>query len=107
MYGSNVGLVELLYKKTLDILKININDPFNVSKIEGEEFKDHPWVLIDNISTLNIFSEKRFILLNLMHVSITKNIENTILKAIELGSDNFILLIKGSNLKQSSFIKYF
>ena len=107
MYGSNVGLVELLYKKTLDILKININDPFNVSKIEGEEFKDHPWVLIDNISTLNMFSEKRFILLNLMYVSITKNMENTILKSVELENNNYILLIKGSNLKQSSFIKHF
>jgi len=46
-------------------------------------------------------------LLNLMHVSITKNIENTVLKAVEFESDNFILLIKGSNFKQSSFIKHF
>ena len=72
LYGNNVGLVELLYKKTLDVLKININDPFSVSKIDGEEFKDHPWVLLDNINTLSVFSEKRFILLDLMHISITK-----------------------------------
>ncbi len=107
LYGKNVGLVELLHKRTLDILKININDPFNVSKIDGENFKDNPWLLIDSISTLNIFSEKRFILLDLMHISITKNIENTILKAIEVESDNYLLLIKGNNLKQSTFLKHF
>ena len=106
LYGSNVGLVELLYKKTLDILKININDPFNVSKIEGEEFKDHPWVLLDNINTLSIFSEKRFILLDLMHISITKNIEDIILKAVEKESNNYLLLIKCGNLKQSTFLKH-
>ena len=106
LYGSNIGLVELLYKKTLDILKIDIYNPFNVSKIEGEEFKDRPWVLIDNISTLNVFSEKRFILLNLMHISITKDIEKIILRAIEVESDNYLLIIKCSNLKQSTLIKH-
>ena len=42
LYGNNLGLIELLYKEVLDILKININDPFSVSKIDGEEFKEIP-----------------------------------------------------------------
>ena len=69
------------------------------------EFKDNPWILLDNINTLSIFSEKRFILLDLMHISITKSIENIILKAIEKENNNYLLLIKGGNLKQSSFYK--
>ena len=107
LYGNNLGLVELLYKKTLDVLKININDPFNVSKIDGEQFKDCPWELLDNINTLSIFSEKKFILLDLMHISISKNIENIILKALEIESNNYLLLIKCGNLKQSTFTKHF
>ena len=106
LYGNNLGLVELLYKKTLDVLKININDPFSVSKIDGEQFKDRSWELLDSINTLSMFSEKRFILLDLMHIFITKSIENIILKALETEGNNYLLLIKCSNLKQTAFIKH-
>ena len=107
LYGNNLGLVELLYKKTLDVLKININDPFSVSKIDGEQFKDRSWELLDSINTLSMFSEKRFILLDLMHISITKSIENIILKALETEGNNYLLLIKCGNIKQSAFTKHF
>ena len=50
LYGSNIGLINLIYKKTLEILKIDINDPFNVSKINGDEFKEKPLILNDNIN---------------------------------------------------------
>ncbi len=106
LYGNNLGLIEILYKEVLDILKININDPFSVSKIDSEEFKDHPWVLLDNVSTLSMFSEKRYVLLDIMNISITKDIENIILKTIEKEDNNYLLLIKGGNLKQRTFIKY-
>ena len=68
LFGSNLGLVELLFKKTLEILKIDLNDPFSVSKIDGNEFKDNPSILFDNISTLSIFSDTRFIILDLMYM---------------------------------------
>ena len=83
LYGTNMGLVELLYKKALKILKVDINDPFSVSKLDGTEFKENPSILHDNICTLSIFSQKRFIMLDLTYISITKNIENVILEAIE------------------------
>ncbi len=107
LYGSNIGLVELIYKKTLEILKIDTHDPFTVSKIDGNEFKDNPLVLNDNINTLSALSDKRYILLDLVHISLTKNIENIILQAVKTESSNYLLLIKASNLKISSFIKYF
>lgn len=106
-YGNNAGLIELLHKKTLDVLKININDPFNVSQIDGENFKNDLSILSDNINTFSILSEKRYILLNLTHISITKNIEKFILEVVERKSNNYLLLIKCGNLKQSSFTKYF
>ena len=56
LYGTNIGLVDLIYKKTLQILEINTNDPFSVSKIDGDEFKDNPSSLNDNVNTLIVFS---------------------------------------------------
>ena len=63
-------------------------------------------MLLDNISTLSMFSEKRFILLDIMNISINKDIENIILKAVEKEDNNYLLLIKGSNIKQKTFIKH-
>ena len=107
LHGTNVGLISLIYQRTLEILKIDTNDPFSVSKIDGNEFKDNPYTLNENINTLSVFSEKRFILLDLMHISITKSLENIILEAVKTGNSNYLLIIKASNLKPGSFIKYF
>ena len=89
IYGPNFGLVNLLYNKSIELLKIDLNDPFNVSKIDGSEFKENPYILENNINTLNIFSEKRFILLNLSQISIDKKIENIVLNAVETESEVF------------------
>ena len=107
LYGTNVGLVSLIYKKTLEILKIDTQDPFSVSKIDGNEFKDNPSTLHDNINTLSVFSEKRVIILDLMHIPINKSEENVILEAVKKGSSNYLLIIKATNLKTGSFIRYF
>ena len=107
LYGTNVGLVELLYKKALKILKVDTTDPFSVSKLDGTEFKENPSILHDNICTLNIFSQKRFIMLDLMYISITKNIENVILEAIEEIDENSFLFIKCGHLIQNAFLRHF
>ena len=107
LHGTNLGLISLIYKKTLEILKIDTNDPFRVSKIGGNEFKDNPSILQDNINTLSIFSEKRFILLDLMQISMTKSLENFILEAVKTKNSNYLLIIKAPNLRIGSFIKYF
>ena len=87
--GTNVGLINLTYERTLKILEIDINDPFNVSKIGSEEFRDNPSLLHDNINTLNVFSEKRFILLDLMHISINKSLEDIILETAKIKTLGF------------------
>ncbi len=107
LHGTNIGLVDLLYKKTLKLLKVDTNDPFSVSRIDGNEFKDNPTVLHDNINTLSVFSDKRYILLDLMHISMNKSLENIILETIKTKNENYLLLIKATNLKVNSFIKYF
>ena len=107
LYGTNIGLVDLMYKKTLKILKIDTNNPFSVSKIDGDKFKDNPSLLYDNVNTLSIFSEKRFIFLDLMNISVNKYLENIILEIVKIENNNNLLLIKAANLKVNSFVKYF
>ena len=106
LYGTNIGLIDLLYKKTLDILKIDTNDPFNFSKIDGDNLKDNPASLFDNICTISMFSNRRYILLDLKFISITKIIESIILEAAHKIDDNNMLIVKGGNVKQNSFIKH-
>ena len=107
LYGTNMGLVDLLYEKTLEILNIDTNNPFNVSKIDGEEFKNDASILHDNINTLSMFSEKKLVLFDLKHISINKSLENIILDAVKTVDTNHLLLIRASNLKMGSFLKYF
>ena len=107
LYGPNIGLVDLIYQETLKIIKINTNDPFSFSKIDGDELKENPSKLHDNINTLSVFSERRYILLDITKISINKNLENIILEAIKKGNSNYLLIIKAANLKISSFVKYF
>ena len=108
LYGSNFGLVELLYNKSIKLLNINIADPFNVSKINGGDFKENPSILEDNINTLSIFLEKKFILLDLLHVTINKHIENIILDTVVKEDLNYVLIIKAGNIgSQHKLVKHF
>ncbi len=106
LYGTNIGLVDLIYKKTIKTLEIDTNDPFSVSKIDGDEFKDNPSILYDNVNTLNVFSGKRFVLLDLTHISINKKLENIILETVNIKSNNYLLIIRAANIKINSFIKH-
>ena len=97
-YGPNFGLVNFLYKKSVDLLSINLNDPFNVSKIDGNEFKDNPFLLNDNISTFSMSDDKRAVLLDLTYIIINKTIEALIVNTLKEKGNDYILLIKANNL---------
>ena len=107
LYGPNYGLVDLLYKKIINILSINLKDPFNVSKIDGNAFKDNRSILSDNISTFGMSKVKRTVLLDLTHMTINKTIEDTILKTLKEKNDDCLLLIKASNLgSKNELVKF-
>ena len=108
LYGSNLGLVDLLYNKSIALLKIDTHDPFNVCKIDGNEFKENPFILEDNINTISIFSKNKFILLDLSHISLNMSLENIILEAVTKENDNYSLIIKAGNISShNKLIKYF
>ena len=108
LYGSNLGLIDLLYNKAITLLQIDTRDPFNVCKIDGNEFKENPFILEDNINTFSIFSENKFILLDLSHTSSNLNLDNIILETVTKENDNYLLIIKAGNISsQNKLIKYF
>ena len=107
LYGTNNGLVNILFRDTIKSLKIDENNPFLVSKIDGNELKENPTVLSDNLATITMFGEKKVILLNLLYTTITQTIEKLISDNITQKDNDFVLIIKAGSLSsKSNFIKF-
>ena len=105
-YGSNFGLVDLLYRDLLSIMSIDVNDPFNVSKIDGNTFKENSSVLVDNISTISILSNKRIVILDLSHNVISNALLDTIINDLKINSSGYVLILKANNLgSQNKLVK--
>ena len=98
LYGYNDGLVNLLFRDTIKIFGIDENNPFLVSKIDANELKENPSILSDNLSTISIFEEKRFVLLNLLYFTFNKATEKIIIDNLNHPqNDNFVLIIKAGS----------
>ena len=107
LYGTNDGLVNMLFRDTIKSLKIDENNPFLVSKIDGNEIKENPSVLSDNLATITMFGEKKVILLNLLYTTITQTIEKLISDNITQKYNDFVLIIKAGSLSsKSNLIKF-
>ncbi len=99
IYGPNEGLIreniDIVYKnfsKGADCEKININ---------GKQLDESISILNDEISTISLFSEKKFILLDSSkekHVSIIEN-------SLSLNFKNTCMVVKQDNLTKSSSIR--
>jgi len=102
LYGTNNGLVNMLFRDTIKSLKIDENNPFLVSTIDGNQFKENPTILSDNLATISMFGEKKFIILNLLYSTITQTIEKLISDNITQKDNDFVLIIKAGNLSSKS-----
>ena len=101
IYGPNEGLIreniDIVYKnfsKGADCEKININ---------GKQLDESISILNDEISTISLFSEKKFIVLDFpkeKHVSIIEN-------SLSLNFKNTCMVVKQDNLTKSSNIRKF
>ena len=91
LYGTNNGLVNLLFRDTIKFLKIDENNPFLVSTIDGDELKENPTVLVDNLKTISMFGEKKFIILNLLYSTISQTIEKLISDNITQQNNDFVV----------------
>ena len=107
LYGTNNGLINLLFRDTIKFLKIDENNPFLVSTIDGNELKEDPTVLVDNLKTISMFGEKKTIILNLLYSTISQTTEKLISDNIAQKDNDFVLIIKAGNLSsKSNLIKF-
>ena len=106
-YGSNHGLVDLLFKSSLKNLSVDMNDPFIVSKLNTQNLIDNPSSLYEALSTYSLVSDKRTVLLDLCNYSLTKKITDILISALKLEIDNYNLFIKADNLRiQNDLVKF-
>ena len=97
----------MLFRDTIKSLKIDESNPFLVSKIDGNELKENPIVLSDNLATITMFGEKKVILLNLLYTTITQTIEKLISDNITEKNNDFVLIIRAGNIpSKSNLIKF-
>ena len=98
LYGSNNGLVNLLFNKIINILSIDISDPFNVSRFNAQNIIDNPCLMIDTISTFSMTSDKRVIFLDLCNIIPKKNLIDNIKNSLSSEVENYLVIIKADNL---------
>ena len=98
LYGPNIGLVNLLFNNIINILSIDVKDPFNVSKFNAQNIIDNPSVMSDSISTFSMTSDKRIILLDLCNISLKNSVINNIKTSITEDIDKYLVIIKADNL---------
>ena len=106
-YGSNYGLVNLLFKSLLNQLSIDTNNPFTVSKLNTQNLIDNPSCLSETLSTYSLISDKRTVLLDLCNYALNKKITDILISNLKLDNGNYNLFIKADNLRaQSELVKY-
>ena len=106
-YGSNHGLVVLLFKSSIKKLSIYTNDPFTVTKLFTQNLIDNPPCLFEALSTYSLTSNKKTVLLDLCNFPLNKKIIDILISALKLEFDSCNLLIKADNLRtQNELVKY-
>ena len=68
--GPDTGLTDERVTKLSKALKIDNNNPFNVSRIDQSELEKNPTKLLDEALTYSLSSEKRFVFLKIYSESI-------------------------------------
>ena len=107
LHGPNYGLVNLLYNNVLNKLSIDINDPFNVSKINTQKMLDDPSILSEELSTYSLMANKRIVLLDLSNTSFNKKIIDSIILSTKTQTNDSLLIIKADNLgSQNELVKF-
>ena len=107
LHGPNYGLVNLLYNNVLNKLSIDINDPFNVSKINTPKMLDDPSILLEELSTYSLMANKRIVLLDLSNTSFNKKIIDSIILSTKTQTNDSLLIIKADNLGgQNELVKF-
>ena len=76
--GPDTGLTDERISKLCKALKIDLNNPFNVSRIDQNDLEKDPTKLLDESLTYSLNSEKRFVFLKIYSENIPTNVVKSI-----------------------------
>ena len=85
--GPDTGLTDERITKLSKTLKIDLNNPFNVSKIDQSDLEKNPTKLLDESLTYSLSSEKRFVFLKIY----SESVPSSIVKSVKNLINNFPL----------------
>ena len=101
--GTDYGLSCTRFNNIIKSFKINLDDPFNCSKLEQKDLEKNPTVLLDDALTISFDQKNRIIILKLYGDKLPTNIINSIkilLKTLPI--ENTKIFILAQNLQSSS-----
>ncbi len=108
LYGSNLGLLDEIYKKILEKLNFDLNDPFSNVKINSSQLINYENILIEELTTLSVFQSCKNILLDLRDISPNDIILKILKNTFSASFKNYKLVILGGHIKTNSpLIKFF
>ena len=101
--GTDYGLSCLRFNNLINSFKIDLNDPFNCSKLEQKDLEKNSTRVLDDALTISLNQENRTIILKLYSDKLALNIINSIKLLIKsFPIKNTKILILAQNLSSSS-----
>ena len=99
VYGPNEGLI----RENVDIIYKNFSKEKNCEKVNitGKQLDESATILNDELSTISLFSEKKFVVL----ISAKEKHASIIDEALSLDFKNTCMVVKQDNLTKSSSIR--
>ncbi len=76
--GPDTGLTDQRVKTLCKTLSVDINNPFNISRIDQNELEKNPSKLLDEALTYSLDSKKRFVFLKIYSESVSTNVVKSI-----------------------------
>ena len=101
--GTDYGLSCTRFNNIIKSFKINLDDPFNCSKLEQKDLEKNPTVLLDDALTISFDQKNRIIILKLYGDKLPTNIINSIKVLLNyFPIENTKVFILAQNLPSSS-----
>ncbi len=101
VHGADSGLIDeriqSIVRKGLD----DINDPFQMVRLTGDQLSDDPALLADEWNSLGLFNSRRVIRLELG----SRDIQEDVRRCLESPNQTCTLVIRGAVLKRDSVIR--
>ncbi len=102
VYGPNSGLVSERAKTIIKNLNEDSNNAFSVRTLDNDTLSNNEGLLIDELQTVGLFSEKKIIKLRLHS---NKSILNQIKIALDIINSDTNLIIEAGNLPKSNALR--